>query len=87
MKGLSSGALPMITSLAHPNPFGVALDVSRIFSLAISTASELMPVIVEATLIIAESVSVEASASGIALMTASSPGVKPLWTNAANPPT
>ena len=70
MNGLSSGAFAKTTSFAHPNaPLSfVASAVFLIMTPMSLTASILIPVLVEARLMLEQTYSVEASASGIELI-------------------
>ena len=84
INGLSSGALVNTTSLALPilSLSAVFLEVSRIISPSIFTASMLIPVFVEPTLMELHTLSVTESASGIDSIRYLSAFVIPLFTNA-----
>ena len=88
INGLSSGALVNTTSLALPilSLSAVFLEVSRIISPSIFTASMLIPVFVEPTLMELHTLSVTESASGIDSIRYWSAFVIPLLTNAEYPP-
>ncbi len=89
MKGLSSGMLAKMTSLAQPKPRWAAVAVA----IASSTwprrwmASMLIPARREATLTDAQTRWVCESTSGSESMTTASPAVIPLCTSAVKPPT
>ena len=88
IKGLSSTALQNTTSLAQPKP--PLLAVFSASSLMVrpmrATASISMPALVEPTLTEEQTISVEASASGMELMRMRSAAVIPFWTRAEKPP-
>ena len=88
MKGLSSGALQKTTSFAAAKQLlsAVISAQRRTTRPIIRTASRLMPVLVEPMLTDEQTWSVRLSASGMALISASSPAAKPLWTRAEKPP-
>ena len=88
MNGLSSTALQKTTSLAQPMQLrSLVSSAARTTVLPISrTASLLMPALVEPMFTDEQTRSVEASASGIALISSRSPALNPLWTKAENPP-
>ena len=67
MNGLSSGALANTTSFAHPKaPLSLVASAVFLMMMPISlTASMLMPVLVEARLMLEHTYSVEAKASGM----------------------
>ena len=88
MKGLSSTALANTTSLAQPRQ-----SLSRVSSAVFltmrpisATASILMPALVEPTLTLAQTISVEAMASGMERINFQSLLVAPFCTRAEKPP-
>ena len=79
MNGLSSGALQNTTSFAAPMQLLSAVS-SAVFLMILpmsATASMFMPVFVEPILTLEQTCSVRARASGMLLISASSPGAKP----------
>ena len=88
MNGLSSGALQNTTSFASPMHMlsFVSSAVSRTTSPISLTASMLMPDFVEPILTLEQTISVSASARGMAAISRLSPAEKPLCTSAPKPP-
>ena len=84
IKGLSSTALQNTTSLAQPSPSvsRVRWAVSLMMRPMRATASMLMPALVEPTLTLEQTISVSASACGMARSSSSSPWAKPFCTSA-----
>ena len=88
MNGLSSTALQKMTSFAQPKPSRSRVSSAASFTICPMrrTAFMLMPAFVVATLTLAQTRSVSASARGMVASSRRSPSVQPLWTSAENPP-